>query len=356
MANIATSLRSQFRPVLNNLSTSLANNVIGRGNPVSDPFASLNNKGLSSQGRTGTAILTYPLGIDDTANGNGHYIMFDILTRDKVKVQKTTKKGLSPGALGGRLELKAPSTSKALLASTPTTRIQSCIALYMPPTVSVNYATAYNETEIGALAEGAGAAIQKFIETKSVAAAGVAAKGALSQGVQSKILSGIDAVATGAKALLEIQSGQILTPRMEIMFQGIGRRSFSFEFTFIPKSVQEAEQVEKIIKKFKFHQASNFGSGIKIPSGSGSSKTLGSGTGVRAQTIPDMFEIRNMLGAQENPYLHKISTCVLETMQVDYGSDKYVAYQDGRPQSSKMSLSFKELELITKDKIENEGM
>ena len=114
--------------------------------------------------------------------------MFDILTRDKVKVQKTTKKGLSPGALGGRLELKAPSTSKALLASTPTTRIQSCIALYMPPTVSVNYATAYNETEIGALAEGAGAAIQKFIETKSVAAAGVAAKGALSQGVQSKIL------------------------------------------------------------------------------------------------------------------------------------------------------------------------
>ena len=43
-------------------------------------------------------------------------------------------------------------------------------------------------------------------------------------------------------------------------------------------------------------------------------------------------------------------------MQVDYGSDKYVAYQDGRPQSSKMSLSFKELELITKDKIENEGM
>ena len=48
MANIATSLRSQFRPVLNNLSTSLSNSVIGRGNPVSDPLASLNNKALSS--------------------------------------------------------------------------------------------------------------------------------------------------------------------------------------------------------------------------------------------------------------------------------------------------------------------
>ena len=58
-----------------------------------------------------------------------------------------------------------------------------------------------------------------------------------------------------------------------------------------------------------------------------------------------------MLGAQENPYLHKISTCVLETMQVDYGSDKYIAYPDGRPQSTKMSLNFKELELITKTKI-----
>ena len=49
---------------------------------------------------------------------------------------------------------------------------------------------------------------------------------------------------------MAINSGSIITPRMELMFEGIQRRTFSFNFTFIPKSEPEAEKVEQIVKLF----------------------------------------------------------------------------------------------------------
>ena len=52
----------------------------------------------------------------------------------------------------------------------------------------------------------------------------------------------LDTVAPGATALLALEKGAVRTPKMELMFEGIGRREFSYEFTFIPKDEAEAEQ------------------------------------------------------------------------------------------------------------------
>ena len=52
-----------------------------------------------------------------------------------------------------------------------------------------------------------------------------------------------------------------------------------------------------------------------------------------------------------NNNLNKISTCVLENMDVSYGADRFIAYEDGVPQTTKISLKFKELEIITKSAI-----
>ena len=68
-------------------------------------------------------------------------------------------------------------------------------------------------------------------------------------------MAALDAVAPGASALIAMERGKIITPRMEMMFAGIGRRNFSYDFTFIPKSKQESDRVEEIIKMFKFFTA-----------------------------------------------------------------------------------------------------
>ena len=48
---------------------------------------------------------------------------------------------------------------------------------------------------------------------------------------------------------------------------------------------------------------------------------------------------------------NKIKKCVLTSAGVEYGSDQYKSYAGGRPQTTKLSLSFQELEIITKDYI-----
>ena len=148
------------------------------------------------------------------------------------------------------------------------------------------------------------------------------------------------AAPAGTQALLEIKSGAIMTPRMELMFEGLSRRNFSYNFTFLPKSVKEAETVEEIVKLFKFHSASDYGGAL--------SGIMGGADGVRTMTIPDLFDIKYMYMGSDNTHLNKIKTCVLSNISVEYGAERYTAYDEGRPQTTKLALSFTELELITK--------
>ena len=119
------------------------------------------------------------------------------------------------------------------------------------------------------------------------------------------------------------------------MFEGIGRREFSYEFTFIPKSEDEAATIKKIVYQFKFHMASKYAD---------------DGT-FREMEIPSFFNIKYMHKGSENTHLNRISTCALEGLDVSYGADRFVAYEDGVPQTTKISLKFKEMEIITKTQI-----
>ena len=148
-------------------------------------------------------------------------------------------------------------------------------------------------------------------------------------------MSTLDTVAPGTKALIALEKGAVITPRMELMFEGVGRRSFSYDFVFIPKDETEAETVKKIVQRFKVHMASDF-----------------TDLSFREMKIPDMFNIKYMYKNAENTNLNKISTCVLESMDVNYGADRFVAYEGGVPQTTKISLKFKEMEIITKKQIE----
>ena len=217
------------------------------------------------------------------------------------------------------------------------------ISLYMPPSVAVSYAAGYGETEIGQMAEmGAGvikAFLQGGMDKNTFQKAGqVLARGG-EQLLKQKGLAALDMVAQGAKALAHSEMGKITAPRMEIMFEGMGRRDFSFTFNFIPKSAQEAKVVEKIIFAFKFNMASEF---------------IG---GQRVQTMPNVFDIKYMYKNNENTYLNRISTCVLKSCNVSYGGDRYTAYNpedavgSPPPQKSSIQLEFSEIDILDKGKI-----
>ena len=239
-------------------------------------------------------------------------------------------------SLGGSTRSPGRKDSSSLQLQNPTTsRIKTAIALYMPPSVQVSYGAQYNDTEIGILADIGGGLIQGFKEgddvkkmiSQSLDKGGVA--------IKKMALGAIDTFAPGSKAIAQIQTGKAITPKMELMFSGIGRREFSYEFIFIPKSAEEAEVVKEIIYEFKYHMASDF---IE-------------GSGMREMDIPSTFDIAYHYLGKENESLNKISTCVLESVGVEYGGERFQAHKDGVPFQSKLSLKFKEMEIITKSRI-----
>ena len=104
----------------------------------------------------------------------------------------------------------------------------------MPAQIQTSYDMKYGESEVGILSEG----IKNIIDDiKAGASVSDAVKGGATDAGQALKQLGVktfDTVATGAKTLIALETGKIITPRMELMFEGIGRRTFSFSFVFIP--------------------------------------------------------------------------------------------------------------------------
>ena len=154
-----------------------------------------------------------------------------------------------------------------------------------------------------------------------------------------KALGAIDMIPglEGAMEAVEMQRGFIKTPRLELAFKGIPKRSFQYDFKMIPKSAAEAEEIQKIIKTFKTNMLPEMVSGM-----------------ANRLTMPSTFEIKYMYNSSDNNYLHKISTCVLETMNVTYGGDRYKTFEANSngapPVEVSITLNFKEMDLITREK------
>jgi hypothetical protein len=231
-------------------------------------------------------------------------------------------------------------TTSLTLQSKNIQRTGTAIGLYMPPAVNVQYNMDYSDGEIGVMGEALYGLFKSYQNGTLGMDAINNAAGTLETGLVKMGVDMIDKVIPGAKDLYAIEQGAIITPRTEMMFRGTNRRSFSFSFTFIPKSAEETQIVHKIIKEFKIGMSPTF-------------KTSGS---TRELTIPDVFSIQYMHINGPNNYINKIGKCYLKTMDVSYGGDKFVTYNADKegapPQKTTISLSFQELEIMDRTLVE----
>ena len=333
-----------------------------------------------------TQNLTFPLDIEARAgtNGNqGHYIQFfineqtdevlDYMNKDRYDAGLDIVEGIGSGGIDRiaiaeleqdyednlegppepqRLQPFGVDASLALqkmnrehrslsVKRKATVRMSTSICMYMPPTVEVKYGAEYIDTEIGTGTMIGAAAYQDIV-------AGASIQDVVSDNIKPVAANLSDAALRGAfgaidlfpgfagsREVFEMQRGFIKAPRMELAFKGIPKRDFSYEFKMMPKSAAEAAMAEKIVKKFKTMMLPE----IK-------------NAGAMQLTMPATFDIQYMHVGQENSHLNKIGTCVLTNMDVKYGGDKYKTYKDAVPMETSMTLNFKELDLITRDKAE----
>ena len=259
----------------------------------------------------------------------GTSTLMSATAEDKSKIRDSNKTENSSGGI-------------FTLQRAPTKRMDTCIALYMPQTVDVTYSAGYEEKEIGALAQTGVAAFDAF-KKGGINAAVDSIKSKAPELVDEALFNAVDTIAPGAKAIAFAKSGKVISNRMELIFSGVGKRTFSYTFKFLPRSRMESKNVKLIVDKFKYHMLP------QVEGDPGSSRTF---------VTPDTFDIeyRWVGNSESNKYLNKVSTCVLTDMSVKYGGNVgYQAFEpdekgDTPPAETEITLSFKELEIITKQR------
>ena len=229
----------------------------------------------------------------------------------------------------------------------PTRRLDTAIAMYMPAQVQVTYGTKYNDTEISPLAGAVGEGITDLMsgaglsETFNKVVNDSRLKDTVGKKVLTTIASTLDGVGlSGTREALEISSGEIFADRMELAFKGVDRRIFQYTFKMIPRNSREAEEIRKIVFAFKANM---------LPE-------LTQGRDRDTMTVPNTFNIQYMYRGKENDYIHRVSECFLENVQVSYGGDRYKTFEphadDGAPPvETSITLAFKEIEIITRERI-----
>jgi len=286
----------------------------------------------------------YPLDLGSAELG--HYILFESgFVGYSPQTSQFRSKRVSKGKdrFGHEQYGYEPFEKQKITAKTPTHSIStSGIALYMPAGVKTSYNQSYDaDTETGLVGdlEAAGVAIG--------GAEGTAAK------VEAALQGVIGATARNAKQILgefvslagvgdpvrfmAKRSGVAINPRSEAFYNSPNQRTFSFTFDFWPRSMEEAEAVEKIIAIFKYNSAPGFKAG-----------TMGS-----VFTTPNYWKISYMFNTKENSSLNKIGACYCTDVEVDYSPDgQWTTFGDGKPVHTKMTVNMLEDRIITKQDIE----
>lgn len=144
-----------------------------------------------------------------------------------------------------------------------------------------------------------------------------------------------DEVKLGSQLALQVA----LNPNSRAMFKGVNLRSFSFAFTFVPTSPEEAEMVEQIIYRFRWHA---YPKPINIGT-----------TGITAGfEYPHLFTIELTHDDSGETIGTKIKDCYLESVTTAYNPSTMAYHADGRPVEYNMTLNFRETIALTQEDIE----
>jgi hypothetical protein len=254
--------------------------------------------------------------------------------------------GVLAGGLGGGLTGAAVGTAiggtlGASLAgdfSKPRKRLLSAIALHIPNNISIQYGVTYGEVD-GAVAELAARGIDVGAGGLEALLTGSSGAGkdpkALTAGLQGQ---GLNVLGDTGKIIGKLAS-TATNPKKEQIFEGVPFRSFSYTYDFYPRSEEESENVKRILDELKYHMHPNF----KDDAGF-------------LFEYPAEFDIFFMHKGQENKFIHKHRSAVLESMAVNYSANgQFSAFPNGSPTSYQATLNFKEVSIVTKEALESMG-
>lgn len=247
------------------------------------------------------------------------------------------------------------------------------ISLFMPETLTTNFSSTYEEVTMtekmgfrGRLGNAYGDLLgqnpQNAGNLGANPMASVYGKDLASQAIG--LLTGAGGAVTGQAA------GIITNPQIQLLYKAIALRTFTLEFIMTPKDSAEAKTVKEICDTFTYYS---------LPGIAGAQQ----GTSGQYLTPPQIFSIKfkflgqkGVLGTLSNIFnsalsniglgfltnsdptgtissgaeakIMTINDCVLEDVNIDYAPNGWAAYNDGYPIQTRLTLTFKETQMLTK--------
>jgi hypothetical protein len=241
------------------------------------------------------------------------------------------------------------------------------VYLHMPNNISLNEEAQWGGQSLGAVGMLTKSALKKgdvdSMKTLTGAVAGSAGNmvAAAAGGIAGAILSKIPGVNAMSGGILGAIGGETIqrgmesafsvshNPYMEMMFSGVGFRSFKFDFVFRARNKSEIATVGNIIKKFRQYSRPSW---------------VGGGLGKSFMNYPQEFNIKfltmtnpntNVEQYVPNKHLPTLKPCVCSSVETNYTPQSiWSAFEDGAPVSITLGLTFQETALVMADDIGNE--
>ena len=242
-------------------------------------------------------------------------------------------------------------------------KIDTVLGIYLPANISFDYNVNWGSEDLGTLrsimnaaGEGRQAAINALDDSKkeafSISDIGKFSGDAGFIAMRKAAASLGHLVGIPLENAFDKHQKKTMNNHTELHFSGVNLRTFTFSFKFYPKTVQEARQIDSIIKVFKFHMYPEL-----------ASENIGT-----YMLYPAEFEIQFMRGwdingtvaSSRNKNVAKIARCALTNCKVRHGDDEYVPIKgpnfdtdkdDWYNSFTQMDLSFTELTQLTKKDI-----
>ena len=266
-------------------------------------------------------------------------------TRTRKTGTKYSIKKLKTRRGGEDITIGKPAANSVLTGGLQThTTVTGGVALYMPPGIKSSYSAETGHSELGLAGMAAGTIsramgsnstegqVTEFLKGIGGGALSAARKMAIGIG-ESMGLGDISGAITKVTATAENNFS-------EAVFERINPRQFSYTFSLMARNKQEAQTIQKIIKFFKFHMHPE----------------LDAASGGRFFRVPSEFEIHYAYNDQKNNYLHELSRCVCNSVEVDYGGGDFQTFRQfdnegAAPVNISLSLAFTETTVLTKREI-----
>lgn len=220
-------------------------------------------------------------------------------------------------------------TGKATEAQGFSTELER-IHLYIPAGFQVSDGANFNSLELGTIN-----AAKRISDNKDKEAASLF-DDADKTVMALKAIEGITGDAGGVGAKASMEAGVAFNPQTALAFESVNLRQFSFAFTLVPESADEAEDARRIENFFRKYMYPETRTGFSLK-------------------YPPKFKIQFFIGEKENIYMPMIHDCYLAGVESTYNPDSNAFFVDGQPTAVNLSLSFSEAKQLTRTDIFKEG-